>query len=136
VSDGRPSGFVVKPYAAQGGLHAAIDIVLDMRREEHLLASDVATIVDLSEPIHHHSWWAAERPLAPIGAQMHVGYAIAVAVHDGQVLAQQFAPARIDRDDVWNLMSRITAHHRREYDTLGAIGRGQTEVRVTLATGK
>jgi 2-methylcitrate dehydratase PrpD len=124
---------VLKPYAAQGGLHAAIDIVLDLCRDSGLQASDIDAVeVDLSEPIHHHSWWPAQRPLAPIGAQMHIGYVIAVAIIDQQVLAQQFSPERVDSDDVWNLLGKITALHRPEFDEAGALGRGQTEVRIVL----
>jgi 2-methylcitrate dehydratase PrpD len=128
---------VLKPYAAQGGLHASIDIILDLCRDHDLEADDVRSIeVDLSEPIYHHSWWKAERPLAPIGAQMHIGYAIAVAVLDKQVLAQQFSPSRLVSEDVWDLLARVTANHRTDFDDAGPIGRGQTEVRVTLRTGK
>lgn len=128
---------VVKPYAAQGGLHAAIDIILDLCRAHDLRGDAIQSVeVDLSEPIYHHSWWRAERPLAPIGAQMHIGYAAAVAILDRQVLAQQFSPSRIDSDDVWDLLARVKANHRAEFDLAGPIGRGQTEVRVTLRTGK
>jgi 2-methylcitrate dehydratase PrpD len=128
---------VVKPYAAQGGLHAAIDIILDLRRDHDLHSDDIRSIdIDLSEPIYRHSWWNAVRPLAPIGAQMHIGYAMAVAILDGQVLAQQFSPWRIDSDDVWDLLARVTANHRVEFDASGPVGRGQTEVRVTLRDGE
>jgi aconitate decarboxylase len=48
----------------------------------------------------------------------------------------QFAPARIDQQDIWDLVPCITAHHRAEYDELGAMGRGQTEVRVILRDGR
>jgi aconitate decarboxylase len=127
---------VLKPYAAQGGLHAAIDIILGLCKDHGLQADDIQSIeVDLSEPIYHHSWWTAERPLPSIGAQMHIGYAAAVAILDGQVLAQQFSPSRLDADDVWDLLVRVTANHRAEFDTAGPIGRGQTEVRVDLRTG-
>jgi 2-methylcitrate dehydratase PrpD len=128
---------VLKPYAAQGGLHAAIDIVLDLCRDHDLQADKIRSIeVDLSEPVYHHSWWNPDRPLAPIGAQMHIGYVVAVAILDQQVLAQQFSPARIDADDVWDLLARVTANHRAEYDEAGPIGRGQTEVRILLMSGE
>jgi 2-methylcitrate dehydratase PrpD len=60
----------------------------------------------------------------------------AVAVLDRQVLAQQFSPRRLDSDDVWDLLPRVTARHRLEYDTAGPIGRGQTEVRIALTGGR
>lgn len=44
---------------------------------------------------------------------------------------QQFAPSRIDSDDIWDLLAKVTAKHRPEFDTAGAIGRGRTEGRVT-----
>jgi aconitate decarboxylase len=128
---------VIKPYAAQGGLHAAIDIILDLCRDRDLRPEDIEKVeVDLSQPIYHHSWWNAERPLAAMGAQMHIGYAVAVALLDRQVLARQFAPDRINSDDIWNLLPKVTATHRPDFDTAGPIGRGQTEVRVTLSNRK
>jgi 2-methylcitrate dehydratase PrpD len=67
---------------------------------------------------------------------MHIGYAAAVAILDRHVLAQQFSPSRLDADDVWDLLAKVTANHRSEFDVAGPIGRGQTEVRVTLASGQ
>jgi 2-methylcitrate dehydratase PrpD len=127
---------VVKPYAAMGGLHAAIDALLDIMSTSTLDVADVEHIdVDLSEPVFHHGWWPPERPLTPTAAQMNIGYALAVTLLDGGALAQQFSPTRIDADDVWAVLPRVTAHHRAEYDAQGALGRGQTEVRVTMRDG-
>jgi 2-methylcitrate dehydratase PrpD len=127
---------VVKPYAAMGGLHAALDALLDIVRTHDIRAVDVERIdVDLSEAVYHHGWWPPVRPLTSTGAQMNVGYALAVALIDGEALAQQFSPSRIDQDDVWEIVPRITAHHRAQYDELGSMGRGQTEVRVTMRDG-
>jgi aconitate decarboxylase len=127
---------VVKPYAAMGGLHAALDALFDIIRTNDIRAVDVEQIdVDLSEAVYHHGWWPPRRPLTPTGAQMNVGYALAVALIDGEALAQQFSPDRIDQDDVWDVVPRVTAHHRAEYDELGSMGRGQTEVRITLRDG-
>jgi aconitate decarboxylase len=127
---------VVKPFAAMGGLHAAIDALLDIMSTNTVDAVDVARIdVDLSEPVFVHGWWPPERPLTPTAAQMNIAYALAVTLLDGGALAQQFSPARIDADDVWAVIPRVTAHHRAEYDAQGAVGRGQTEVRVTMRDG-
>jgi 2-methylcitrate dehydratase PrpD len=56
--------------------------------------------------IYHHGWWTPERPLTTIGAQMNIGYATAVALLDGQVRPEQFSPARLGSDDVWQLIGR------------------------------
>ena len=128
---------VIKPSAAMGGLHAAIDALLDIMAASAITAADVERIdVDLSEPVFHHGWWPPARPLTPTAAQMNIGYALAVTLLDGAALAAQFSPARIDAEDVWAVIPRVTAHHRAEYDADGATGRGQTEVRVTLRDGR
>jgi 2-methylcitrate dehydratase PrpD len=118
------------------GLHAAIDALLDITTTHGIRAHDVQRIdVDLSEPVYHHGWWLPERPLTPTGAQMNIAYALAVALLDGEALAQQFSPSRIDADDVWQIIPRITAHHRAQFDELGSLGAGQTELRLTLNDG-
>ena len=50
----------------------------------------------MGETIYQHGWWKPERPLTPIGAQMNIGYATAVALLDGNVLPEQFTPQRLD----------------------------------------
>jgi 2-methylcitrate dehydratase PrpD len=108
---------VVKAYAAMGGLHNPLDALADLQAQRRFSAQEVERIdVEMSHATYHHGWWVPERPLTPIGAQMNVGYALAVAVIDGEALVQQFTPARIDRDDVWDLIPRITAHHQPDFD--------------------
>ncbi len=127
---------VVKPYAAMGGLHAALDALFEITGAHDVAVDAVERIdVDLSEPVYHHGWWPPERPLTPTGAQMNIGYVLAVALLDRAALAQQFSPTRIGADDVWAVIPRITAHHRTEYDEQGSLGRGQTEVRLTMSDG-
>jgi aconitate decarboxylase len=126
----------VKPYAAMGGLHAGIDALLEIGARRPLVADEIDRIhVDLGHAVFHHGWWPPERPLSPTGAQMNIAYSLAVAALDGTALAHQYAPDRIDRDDVWELMSRVEAHHDEEFDALGPMGRGQTRVRVRFTDG-
>jgi 2-methylcitrate dehydratase PrpD len=87
----------------------------------------------MSHSAYHHGWWVLERPLTPIGAQMNVGYAVAVAILDGAAMVRQFAPDRINRDDVWELIPRITAHHEPRFDAGGSSR--QTRVIVRLKDG-
>jgi aconitate decarboxylase len=75
------------------------------------------------------------RPLEPIGAQMNVAYAVAVALLDGDVLIDQFSEKRINSDDVWNLIDRTETHHENAYDQLPADERLTTRVRLTLKDG-
>jgi aconitate decarboxylase len=107
----------VKPYAAMAGLHAAIDAARAMLAEGPVDPRDIEAItVSVSEPAFHHGGWRAERPLAATGAQMNLAYAVAVTLLDGTALAAQFAPQRIDADDVWALIERATLRHEPAFD--------------------
>ena len=127
---------VVKPYAANGGLHAPLDTLFEIGKRRTLKADDIERIeVELSHAVYHHGWWEIERPLTPIAAQMNIAYALAVGVIDGAAMVRQFAPSRINRDDVWALIPRIRAVHNPEFDKLGPTGRGKTVMRVRFKDG-
>ncbi|WP_328806131.1 MmgE/PrpD family protein [Streptacidiphilus fuscans] len=103
------SGIAVKQHAAMGGLHPAVDAVLALSKQHAFDTQDVTGIrIEVPEAIYHHGWWQPERPLTTIGAQMNIAYAVSVALLDGQVGPAQFTPARIDADDVWQLIDRTT----------------------------
>jgi len=126
----------VKAYAAMGLLHAAIDAALRLRAEDKVPADRIERIdIDMSEAAYGHGGWQAVRPLEPIGAQMNLAYAVAVALLDGDVLIDQFSEKRINSDDVWNLIDRTETHHEKAYDQLPAVERLTTRVRLTLKDG-
>jgi 2-methylcitrate dehydratase PrpD len=126
----------VKAYAAMGLLHAGIAAALQLRAAGGITADQVERIdIDMPEAAYGHGGWQAERPLAPIGAQMNIMYTVAVALLDGAVLIDQFAEDRINRDDVWNLIGRTRTHHHKAYDELPAADQLTTRVAVTLKDG-
>ena len=126
----------VKAYAAMGLLHAAIDAALRLRAEDKVPADRIERIdIDMPEAAYGHVGWQAVRSLEPIGAQMNVAYAVAVALLDGDVLIDQFSEKRINSDDVWNLIDRTETHHEKAYDQLPAVERLTTRVRLTLKDG-
>jgi 2-methylcitrate dehydratase PrpD len=101
----------VKPYAAMGGLHAAIDAVADIRDRRALHAKEIASVdVELSATVYHHGWWPPERPLTPTGAQMNIGYVLAVAIIDGETLHAHQQAARSILTPLSN--RQITAKYR------------------------
>jgi aconitate decarboxylase len=126
----------VKAYAAMGLLHAGIAAALELRAARGFTADDIDRIdIDMPEAAYGHGGWQAERPLAPIGAQMSIMYAVAVALLDGAVLIDQFAEDRINSDDVWDLIDRTRTHHQKAYDALPVEDRLTTRVSVTLKDG-
>jgi aconitate decarboxylase len=126
----------VKPYAAMGLLHAAIDAALKLRARGEVRASEIARIdINMSEAPYSHGGWQATRPLTTIGAQMNVAYAVAVALLDGAVLIDQFSDRRINSDDVWRLINQTHTHHEKSYDALPESQRLTTRLLVTLQDG-
>jgi 2-methylcitrate dehydratase PrpD len=116
-----------------GLLHAAIDAALQLRNDDNVTSEQIERIdIYMPEAAYGHGGWKAVRPLEPIGAQMNVAYAVAVALLDGQVLIAQFSEKRINSDDVWNLIDRTQTHHEDAYDHLPVDDRLTTRVRLTL----
>src|SRR6202040_740830 len=126
----------VKAYAAMGLLHAAIDAALQLRSENKFPAGQIERIdIDMPEAAYGHGGWQAVRPLEPIGAQMNVAYAVAVALLDGEVLIDQFSDKRINSDDVWSLIDRTRTHPKKPYDQLPADERLTIRVHLRLKDG-
>jgi aconitate decarboxylase len=126
----------VKPYAAMGLLHAAIDAALKLRGSGEAVVDQIARIdIDMSEGAYSHGGWQATRPLTTIGAQMNVAYAVAVALLDGSVLIDQFSQRRINSDDVWRLITRTHTHHEKSYDALPESQRLTTRLLITSHDG-
>jgi 2-methylcitrate dehydratase PrpD len=125
---------MVKSYAAMGGLHGAIDAA---RRLRPSVDPKRITHIDITVgiTIYKHGWWTAERPLTPIGAQMHLGYATAAALLDGNVLPEQFAAARLDADDIWHLIERTDVHLDETRDRAPVTERFGTDLAVTTDDG-
>ncbi|HEY2059487.1 MAG TPA: MmgE/PrpD family protein [Amycolatopsis sp.] len=127
---------MVKSFAAMGGLHGAIEAALALRSEHAIDVDRIARIdVAVGNTVYHHGWWQPERPLTPIGGQMNIGYAVAAALCDGQVLARQFTSERLDADDVWALIDRVRVRHATEYDSAEPAKRFATDLRITLRDG-
>jgi 2-methylcitrate dehydratase PrpD len=129
------SVIAIKPYAAMAGLHAAIDAARKLLAEGAVDPDEVTAIdIFVSEPVFHHGGWRAERPLEAVGAQMSLAYAVAVTLLDGTALAAQFAPERIDADDVWTLIERTTTRHDAVFDERYEDGYN-TRLEVTFSGG-
>ncbi|MFF1556032.1 MmgE/PrpD family protein [Streptomyces sp. NPDC058279] len=128
----------VKIHAAMGGLHPAIDAAIAMTEGRTMRADDIESIrIEVPDAIYHHGWWVPERPLTTIGAQMNIAYATAVAILDGHVRPDRFTPARIDADDVWQLIGRTEVRQVDEPQDPTWTQRGyNTRLTLTLRGGE
>ncbi|KAF7550234.1 hypothetical protein G7Z17_g5840 [Cylindrodendrum hubeiense] len=102
---------VVKPYASMAATHSTIDGIIALQAKypsQMAVVDQIRCItVEMSEPAFKKGGWSPTRPLTVTGAQMTATYAAAMQLLDGQVQPAQFAPAQLERDDVWALMARI-----------------------------
>jgi 2-methylcitrate dehydratase PrpD len=127
---------MVKSYAAQGGLHGVIEAALALRAEHDLDPASIETIgIGVGDAIYRHGWWRPQRPLTPTGAQMNLGYAAAVALLDGDVLPPQFSAARLDADDVWSLIGRVSVRLDEDIEAGPAEQRFSTDLTIRLRDG-
>lgn len=125
---------MVKSYAAMGGLHGAIDAARQLRTT--VAPEDISKVdITVGETIYKHGWWTPERPLTSIGAQMNIGYATAAALLDGNVLPDQFTPARLDSDDIWSLIDATSVHLDESLAQAPITERFRTDVSVTTRNG-
>ena len=125
---------MVKSYAVMGGLHGAIDAARQLR--DRVVPENISKIdITIGETIYKHGWWPPQRPLTPIGAQMNIGYATAAALLDGNVLPEQFTPARLDADDIWTLIAATTVHLDESLAHADITEKFRTDVTVTARDG-
>ena len=127
----------IKSYAAMGGNHAAIDAVLALReqlqQEGRLDLQRIASVeIEMGDAAFHHGGFSIERPAVPVTAQMSVLYSVAVALIDGAAMVEQYAPDRINSEDVWSMLAKCSARHQAEFDAQHGL---TTRVTVRLTDG-
>jgi aconitate decarboxylase len=107
----------VKPYSALAFVHAGIDAALALRAKKQIVPDQVLSIlIEVGDAAFDHGGFPIQRPIEPITAQMSLRYSVAVALLDGAALIKQFAHARIESDDVWNLIDKTHVHKVAEYE--------------------
>ncbi|PWY82047.1 2-methylcitrate dehydratase PrpD [Aspergillus heteromorphus CBS 117.55] len=128
---------LVKPYASMAATHGTIDAIsaLQAKYPGELKGNRIRRInVELSEPAFKKGGWEPKYPLTVTGAQMSCAYAAAMQILEGAVQPAQFAPAQLERQDVWTLMGKIKCVHNPDFDhTMAAIW--QQRVHVELWEG-
>ncbi len=127
----------VKPsYSCMAGTHSAVENAVKLRNLPGFSVDKVKHIrIGVVEAMLHHGGFDLKRPARSIGAQMSHRYVVAVTLLDGLPTIPQFAPDRINRDDVWDLMARTETYRDTEIESRGEDGRWGTRLIVTFTDG-
>jgi aconitate decarboxylase len=126
----QTDGIRVKPYAAMAGTHGTVDCVRALQEKHPAkmkeLESIVSITIELGEAAFHHGGWKVERPLTSTGAQMSNAYVAVTQMVDYQVLPAQFRADQLDRDEVWELVRKVTCKQSDDSNS------GATQVMITF----
>ncbi|KAH8551599.1 hypothetical protein BGW37DRAFT_441596, partial [Umbelopsis sp. PMI_123] len=109
----------VKPYACMAGIHATIDCLKELQSNHDVLPANIRKIkIEMGGPAFKHGGWLAEKPITVIGAQMNVAYIAAAHIVDGDITINTFSNDNLNRDELWQLVSKIEVVHQTEFDQL------------------
>lgn len=136
----RVTHTILKRFNAEIHSQTAIQTVLDLRRRTSFAAADVTRVdVEIFDVAHRIIGGGEEGDKISVStkeeADHSLPYLLAVALLDGAVLPEQYAPARIQRDDVQALLRRIVIRPNEEYSRRFP-GQMPVRVTVTLADGR
>ncbi|GLB06546.1 hypothetical protein AtubIFM57258_001856 [Aspergillus tubingensis] len=75
--------------------------------------------------------WTPEKPANVTSAQMSVPYAVALQVVDWEVVPAQFAPGKLNREELWKVIEMVECREVKEFDHSWA-----QRVRITFEDGE
>lgn len=116
----RVTRTVIKRHNAEIHAQTAIDAALELKRRHRFSAADVDRIDVETFDVAYKIIGGGEEGDKSIvctkeDADHSLPYLVAVALLDSEVLPAQFAPDRIQRADVQQLLCRVTVHPTPEY---------------------
>ena len=111
---------ILKKYNAEIHSQAAIEGTLELKQSNGFRAYDVEKIViDIFDVAYHIIGGGEEGDKTVVRtkeeADHSLPYLVAVALLDGQVMPEQFAPRRIAGSDVQDLLKRVIVREKPEY---------------------
>ncbi|MEX2615061.1 MAG: MmgE/PrpD family protein [Alphaproteobacteria bacterium] len=125
-----------KPYATVTSIHAALDSLAVIMRDNGLAAGDIAKIrVGTSKATYVHCAWPYEAQ-SVTAAQMNLYYGLAMIALDGAAFVEQFDAARIADPAVFDFIARIEAAVDPEIDGLGRAFRHMARLSVETVDGR
>lgn len=105
-------GIRLKAYCGMAGTHCTVDCLRELQAKYPSQMKDFKKIkqvtIELGEAAFHHGGWVAKRPLTATGAQMSNAYVAATQIIDNAVSPVQFRQDNLDRDEIWDLIGKVT----------------------------
>lgn len=126
-----------KRFCCSAMVMAPLDAMQELVAETGLKAEDVdeITIAATDTTISHGGWW----PYVPggmTGAQMHIGFCIAMLLIEGDVFVDQMIEANIARPDLVEFANRVKVIRSHEREKMPKPYHRGADVEVKLKNGK
>jgi len=116
----RVTRTILKKYNAEVHSQTSIEAVLELKKETGFRPEDVESIeVDIFDVAYNIIGGGEEGEKKSVRtkeeADHSLPYILAVAILDGKVMPEQYSPDRIAKNDVQNLLQKITIHPRDDF---------------------
>ncbi|CZR60211.1 related to immune-responsive protein 1 [Phialocephala subalpina] len=109
----------LKPYAAMAATHPTVDCIRKLQEQDGEKMKDFDNIesitFEMADAAYSHGGFEVQRPLTTTGAQMSCMYVTATQMVDNQVMPQQFRHDMLNRDLVWDLVSKMKCKPNTEW---------------------
>lgn len=130
-------GIRLKEHNSMIATHAPVDCIAVLQEKYPERFTDVGSIskivIEQSKAPHAHGGQQIDRPITTTGAQMSTRYIAAVQLLDRKVLLEQFAQAKLECDDTWDLVRKVDCVWNEEFDKKSA---WYTRVTVEFSDGE
>ena len=127
------NGFKLYPCCASA--HAAIDAVLQLRKEHRLEPQKVEAVRVGTVPLGLDNL-AYSHPKDTTECRFSMPFCVALALIDGRVTVENFAADRLADERIKSLMQKVTMYRDRDMAPLGYRGTGNAKVTLTTEDGK
>jgi len=136
----RVTRTIVKQYNAEVHSQATLEGVLELRREDAIRPEDIEQVEIETFDVAYNIIGGGEEGDKTLvrtkeEADHSLPYLVAVALIDGQVLPEQYAPDRITRPDVQSLLRRVVVRATDAYSQQFP-GRMPCRIRITTRGGR
>jgi len=125
-----------KPHATVTSIHAALDALSAIMKDNALTPSDVATIhAGVSKPTYVHCAWPYEAQ-SITAAQMNIYYGLAMIALNGRAFVGEFTEDAIRAPDTLAFIEKISASVDDEIEAKGAAFRHMARITLTTTDGR